>query len=314
MPEELANLQRARMIAAARQVVEELGYARLTVASVVVRAKVSRKTFYDLFAGREDCFLAVLEQAVARPRRLACQAYAQQESWRTGMRAAIETVLVIMDEEPGLARLCLVEALGAGADILSFRTELMRGIAHALDAGRSEPSALRSPSAITAEAVTGGIFAVLHNKLCQTCREPVIDLLGPLMSMITLPYLGTRAAGQELDKPSSGLARVNGHASGPESDPAHGLNIRLTYRTTRALMAIAERPGASNRDVALAAGIADQGQVSKLLNRLSRLELIKNTGAGHRKGLPNAWRLTERGQRLRPEAWSHEPLGCPVEF
>jgi AcrR family transcriptional regulator len=304
MREELANLQRARLIAAARQVVEELGYARLTVSSIITRAKVSRRTFYDLFADREDCFLAVLEQAVARPARLACKTYAQQESWRTGMRAALEAVLVLIDEEPGPARLCLIEALGGGARILSFRTELMNKIAHALDAGRSEPAALRNPPAITAEAVTGGVFAILHNKLCEKRREPVVDLLGPLMSMITLPYLGTRAAGQELDKPSSGLARVNGHASSPESDPAR-LNVRLTYRTARALMAIAARPGASNRDIALAAGIADQGQASKLLNRLSRLELIENTGAGRSKGLANAWRLTDRGEHFYPELHAH---------
>ncbi len=46
------------------------------------------------------------------------------------------------------------------------------------------------------------------------------------------------------------------------------------------------------------AGIADQGQVSKLLRRLERLELIKNTGGGHAKGEPNAWELTPVGREV----------------
>ena len=74
--------------------------------------------------------------------------------------------------------------------------------------------------------------------------------------------------------------------------------MRLTYRTVRVLMAIAGHPGASNRIVADGSGISDQGQVSKLLARLEGLGLIANTGLGHPRGAPNAWRLTKRGEEV----------------
>ncbi len=77
-----------------------------------------------------------------------------------------------------------------------------------------------------------------------------------------------------------------------------GLDLRVTYRTLRTLRAIAEQPAASNREVAAAAGVADQGQMSKLLWRLEGLGLIHNTGRGHVGGGPNAWRLTARGEEL----------------
>ena len=35
-------------------------------------------------------------------------------AWRDGIRAALARLLMFMDEEPGLAKLCIVEALGAG--------------------------------------------------------------------------------------------------------------------------------------------------------------------------------------------------------
>jgi hypothetical protein len=60
-------------------------------------------------------------------------------------------------------------------------------------------------------------------------------------------------------------------------------------------MVIADHPGASNRQIAGGSGIADQGQISKLLNRLARLELIHNVGDGQEKGAANAWHLTTRG-------------------
>jgi chromosome segregation and condensation protein ScpB len=74
--------------------------------------------------------------------------------------------------------------------------------------------------------------------------------------------------------------------------------MRLTYRTMRVLTAIAAHPGASNRQIADAAGVADQGQISKLLLRLHNLALIHNIGEGPTKGEPNAWTLTTTGEEV----------------
>ncbi|MGA2452177.1 MAG: helix-turn-helix domain-containing protein [Solirubrobacteraceae bacterium] len=74
--------------------------------------------------------------------------------------------------------------------------------------------------------------------------------------------------------------------------------MRLTYRTVRVLVAIAAQPGLSNSQISQRAGITDQGQISRLLSRLARLQLIENTGQGQRKGAANAWRLTRRGEAV----------------
>ena len=74
--------------------------------------------------------------------------------------------------------------------------------------------------------------------------------------------------------------------------------MRLTYRTVRVLMAVAAHPGSSNRAVGDEAGIADQGQISKLLARLKRLGLVENSRDGQANGLANVWTLTERGREV----------------
>jgi DNA-binding MarR family transcriptional regulator len=84
--------------------------------------------------------------------------------------------------------------------------------------------------------------------------------------------------------------------------------MRLTYRTVRVLSALAARPGASNREAAAGAGISDQGQISKLLHRLSTLGLIDNT-APDTKGHPNAWTLTPHGAQIETSLRTkHESL------
>lgn len=146
----------------------------------------------------------------------------------------------------------------------------------------------------------GGVFAVIHRRLLERSKEPYAELLGQLMSIVVLPYLGGAAAARELSRPlPPRVQRPAGRREPtPGRDPLDGIDMRLTYRTVRVLGAIAERPGASNREVARGAGISDQGQISKLLTRLERLELIENVGQGQPRGAPNRWRLTERGEQV----------------
>jgi len=288
------------MLAAAVEAVEDVGYARMTVAQVISRARVSRKTFYDVFTDREDCFLAAFEQALSQARLIAQEAYQNEPSWRDGIRAALARLLMFMDEEPGLAKLCVVEALGAGERVLDRRAQVLDELAEVIDRGRAATNATREPPDVTAEGVVGAIFAVLHTRVLEAGNQPLTDLLGSLMSMIVLPYLGARAAGRELARPPLELPASDGRprALTRQKDPLEGLNMRLTYRTVRVLMVIAERPGASNREIAEGSGIIDQGQISKLLNRLARLKLVENLGEGQEKGAANAWHLTARGAQV----------------
>lgn len=75
--------------------------------------------------------------------------------------------------------------------------------------------------------------------------------------------------------------------------------MRLTYRTALVLERVAQNPGASNRVIGERADVYDQGQISKLLGRLERIGLLQNTGEGRNaKGEPNAWCLTQLGERV----------------
>jgi len=291
---QVSEIQRARILAAMVDVATERGAANATVAHIVARSGVSRRTFYELFSDREDCFLAAFDGAIARIASEVVPAYEHPGPWRAKIRAALIALLEVLDDEPGMGRLVIVETLGAGPRALERRRRVLAQVITIVDEGRREGKRSDGPPPLTAEGVVGGVLAVLHGRLVEKNPGRLIELAGPLMSMIVLPYLGPAVARKELARP---VPKAPARPRPVNGDPLRDLEMRLTYRTVRVLMAVAANPGSSNRMVADGAGITDQGQISKLLARLKRLGLIENTGAGSPGG-PNAWALTERGREV----------------
>jgi AcrR family transcriptional regulator/DNA-binding MarR family transcriptional regulator len=393
--EGVTDLQRARLIAALVDVVRERGAGEVTIAHVVERAGVSRRTFYELFADREACLLAALEEAVGRMAARVRPEFEGHGNWRERIRAALGGLLGFLEDEPDLGALCLVDALGAGPRALELRAEVVSVLVDAVDGGRAEARLGTAPTRLTAECVVGAVLGVLHARLvsqrpseaepkaaragleghldgrshrarpeaplavpalvdapsagsraaaegapasglvasraavsklederslrsrrtdtdtgtssCSTAPAPadptaldsksvdsLMSLLAPLMGIVVLPYMGQAAARREASRPVPERER----SAAPNRDPLRELDMRLTYRTVRTLLAIAAEPGASNRAVADVAGIADPGQISKLLTRLEHLQLIHNHSAEHPRGRPNSWTLTDKGRQV----------------
>jgi AcrR family transcriptional regulator len=296
----VVKIQRARMIAALAEVARERGVGATTVAHVVARSGVSRRTFYELFEDRDDCFRAAFGLAVEYAAQRVVPAFRAGPSWRERMRGGLGALLEFLEDEPNLGALCVVDALGAGPRALALRAEIVGVLVDAVDEGRAQAKGRLAPTRLMAEGIVGAVLAVLHARLATGdgdgggARPPTVDLLGPLMAIVVLPYEGQAAAAREAARLTPTRPRV---ASAP-GDPLRDLEMRLTYRTVRVLLAIAACPGASNREVADASGVQDQGQISKLLARLEHLGLIHNTGVGSSRGGPNAWSLTTRGGEI----------------
>ncbi len=304
---QLEEIQRSRLMAGAVDAIEELGYAQTTVAHITARARVSRRTFYELFANREECLQAVLEDVAVLVGAELAAAGLDGLGWRERVRTGLWRMLAFFDREPVLARVCVVQALCAGPRVLRRREEILSQLAGAVDEGRLEGPRGERCSPLVAEGLVGAAAAIVHARLFRGEHEPLTGLLGELMGMIVLPYLGPAAARREqarpLPAPLDTLRRERTRDARGVRDPLEGVQMRLTYRTARVLEGVAELGGRgsspSNRMVAEHAGITDPGQISKLLARLERLGLLANaTGEGHAKGEPNAWTLTPRGRQV----------------
>jgi AcrR family transcriptional regulator len=297
------EMQRARLLGAAVPVVEELGWSGVTVADIASRARVSRRTFYDLFENREECLLAVLEDTVGRVERDLARAGLEDVSWVERVRRGLWTILCFLDRDPVLARVCVVQSARGSRGVLEAREALLARLTSVLEEGGVQSARAAQTPVLTAEGLVGAALAIVYKRLLRGERAPLSDLHGELMGMIVLPYLGSAAASRERKRPaprSTPSVTPDASRSGGarQEDPLRDVPMRLTYRTARVLQAAAEYPGASNRLLGEQADLHDQGQISKLLARLQRLGLLANSGEGQPRGERNAWKLTQLGERV----------------
>ena len=116
--------QRTRLLEAVGRAVAERGYASATIDDVVRRAGVSKKTFYEHFADKEDCFLAAYEAASEELLARVREAHAGDGDWLERTRAGIVAYLRWLAADPALARVYLVEVAAAGPRALERREAL----------------------------------------------------------------------------------------------------------------------------------------------------------------------------------------------
>ncbi len=309
--ERVLQMQRRRVLLALAEVLSEQGLQAATVGRVCERAKVSRRTFYELFPNIEACLVAAFEEATAQLAATVGPVFATADPWHARLRAALEALLVGLDRQPRLAWMLLVESARAGSELSARRRQIVQRLVEAVDQGRAEARARSAPPPLTAQGVVGGALSVIEARLLESrgdanASPSLPELVNELMAMAVHPYLGAAAARRELARPPT-PAPAELEPRG-ECDPLRGLPIRFTYRTAQVLATIASEPGSSNRQVGETAGISDAGQTSRLLHRLSECGLVENRGRGHPRGERNAWTLTARGKAvhatlaLRPAA------------
>jgi hypothetical protein len=260
--------------------------------TVVSRCNISDHEFDEVFDTPQECLLAAFDQGLARVSRVVEDAAKCADGWHERVRAALSALLVFLDEEPGWARLLIQESPADDSVLDERRREALAGIVRALvietQAEANSSGWFVPASELTAELVVAGVFSVLRTRMLEGVREPFTELAPSLTAFVTAPYPGARRAFD---------AGKLGAATEPEWR-AQRLPVRTTYRTTRVLSAIGDSRGLSNREIAGAAGLSDEGQTSRLLRRLEQRGLLQNVGLGHAYGGANAWLLTAYGQRV----------------
>jgi AcrR family transcriptional regulator len=124
--------QRGRLLDAMAAAVAEHGYGAATVAHVVARAGVSRKTFYEHFAGKEDCFLALYDTGIAYVLGRIVEVVgddALASDPHARVLAGLETFLCVLAEEPAFSRAIIVEVHAAGPEALRHRRAVLETFA-----------------------------------------------------------------------------------------------------------------------------------------------------------------------------------------
>jgi AcrR family transcriptional regulator len=192
------DVQRRRLFAAASALIVRKGYAGVTAEAIAREAGMSKATFYEHFANKEECVLALLDEGatelMVQLGRAADRAPVgdYEEHLRRNVRAFLETVAA----HPNAARTLLVEIAGAGRAAEARRDAVLEAFADGLlrDNARHAP-ATGAPvfaSRDDAYAVVGGIVVLV----ARTLRSGRPADLGALEPVILRLLLGTLDRGR----------------------------------------------------------------------------------------------------------------------
>jgi len=152
---------RRRLIQAVTEVAANRGYSDLSVAQVIERAGVSRSTFYEHFADRDECFLAALDH-------LGLELIERLEAVEPGSRGPgplIEALCEHLEDHPAASRVLFMESLAAGAEAMEFRDQLQRRVSVSIVvASQIEPiEEHESPTVL--DDLIGGLFRLFAMRL-----------------------------------------------------------------------------------------------------------------------------------------------------
>jgi AcrR family transcriptional regulator len=182
------------------EVVSERGYPETRVVDVIGVAGVSRKTFYELFDSKEDCFLAAYDVLLDNLLAEVTDGFESLPgaAWAERAEAALKALLEHLATHPEEARFAIVEVLAAGPKALTRRDAALRQFTGFLEAGRSETS-VELPG-ITSLAIAGGVNELFYSEILHGAISRLPSRLPDLMFWITLPFLGAEGAAAQRDR------------------------------------------------------------------------------------------------------------------
>jgi AcrR family transcriptional regulator len=183
-----------RIISALVQETAEKGFRAMTVADVVKRAGISRKTFYENFNSKEDCFLAAQEHAMLTALNRVVEAAGTDQSWPRRVHAGLAAFLEYVAEEPALAKTCMVEALAVSPSSMGYYDESQQAFVSLFRLGRDVSLQGKELPETLEEAIVGGVFWIVYQRLVAAEAETVTELLPELVEFVLAPYLGSEAA------------------------------------------------------------------------------------------------------------------------
>jgi AcrR family transcriptional regulator len=195
---ETATSHRQRLLEGMAHAAAAKGYAETTIADIVREAGVSRRTFYEHFATKADCLIALYGAASHNALKVLRDAIDPQRDWHDQVEKAMAAYFGCLSQNPLLMRTLFIEILGLGADGLATRrrvndelVDFMLKVINGNDNG--SPSKRNAPlSSEMAMAVVGGINELILHAIENDNVHQLHQLTVPAVKLV-------RAVTQDVD-------------------------------------------------------------------------------------------------------------------
>jgi AcrR family transcriptional regulator len=186
--------QRLRLVEAMTEECAEKGYAKTTVADVIERSGISRKTFYEHFKNKEDCFLQAYIDGHDKLREDITKRMSAASDWREALEFALRGYVESLATRPAFTRIFATEALAAGGRVreerdrrfeifIDFYRELARR-------ARAENPELPHPSDEIVVAAIGAIAELVRYTVAKRGPKAVAELYEPIHTVVWTLVIG----------------------------------------------------------------------------------------------------------------------------
>lgn len=192
----IVKSQRERIVDATAAIVAEKGLAALTIPEIARRANVSHQTFYDIYASKHEAFLGAQKVGMHQALQVAVEAYqAQGEDWPRAVAAGARALIDYLASEPAHAHLTLVDTFAACPEAIEIRNAGVHAFAAYLGPGYelTRGGDVEAPT-IAAEAIAGGIWAILHHYIENDCIGALASTAPQVTYFALTPFLGPEEA------------------------------------------------------------------------------------------------------------------------
>jgi len=186
MGENGRQANRERAVAAMAEAVGERGYPETTVRDVLERARMSRRTFYQLFDNREECFLATYDHARSEALAWLDDGDGRDASCASHLPSVLADVLGYLATKPDFARVLVVEPAAAGPLGVARHERTMHELVELLarssgrDGSGLEPDQLR----LRCEASVGAVHRVMAARIVEGRASDLPGLASELAGLV----------------------------------------------------------------------------------------------------------------------------------
>lgn len=177
--EEVELDQRGRLRSAMIELIAERGYPAVRILDLTQLAHVSRPTFYNLYADKEELLLSAYEDIAGRTTAHVAEAYVKGSSEHESLELALLAFAELAVAEPEAMTLALLGTFGAGPTALSRRNRTTQALEQMIQTGR-ERSWSEHPADLTTKFLIGGIREVSATRLRQGRAPELLELAGEL--------------------------------------------------------------------------------------------------------------------------------------
>lgn len=119
-----AQEQRQRLLDALAGALADKPYVDLTIADIVAQARMSKRTFYEQFASKEACLLALGERLSEQTLALIAANYRVDADWVEQLRSVTHAYLSSLSDQPALVRALYIDLLSIGPAGLALRRRM----------------------------------------------------------------------------------------------------------------------------------------------------------------------------------------------